>query len=64
LRCGLVPRALAGGSATHLEEARAVKLEWLGQQAEVPRKSAVPLALAIAGPGLIIFFATLRQVHE
>lgn len=41
-----------------------MKLEWLGQQAEVPRKSAVPLALAIAGLGLIIFFATLRQVHE
>jgi hypothetical protein len=38
-------------------------LQWIGQQqGEVPRKSAVPLALAIAGVGLVIFFATLKQV--
>lgn len=42
-----------------------MKLVWLGQQqGEVPRRSAVPLALAIAGVGLILFFATLKQVER
>jgi hypothetical protein len=40
-----------------------MSLVWLGQQAEVPRRSAVPMALAIAGVGLVIFLATLRQAR-
>lgn len=40
-----------------------MSLVWIGQQSEVPRRSAVPLALAIAGVGLVIFLATLRQVQ-
>jgi hypothetical protein len=41
-----------------------MSLRWLGQQSEVPRSSAVPLALGIAGVALILFFATLRQVER
>ena len=41
-----------------------MRLEWLSQQPEVPRRSAVPLALAIAGVGLVIFLATLKQVER
>jgi hypothetical protein len=41
-----------------------MSLRWLGQQASVPKSSAVPLALAIAGIGLILFFATLRTVER
>lgn len=41
-----------------------MNLHWLSQQSEVPRKDAVPLALAIAGVGLVIFLATLKQIER
>ena len=41
-----------------------MNLTWLSQQPEVPRSRAIPLALAIAGVGLVLFFATLKQVER